>query len=112
MNINGNATATLQVKESKKNEIGESVLAWSDVLTLPGWLDLSAGDSEHTNFNAKVQESTHIFLCDYQDLGVTAEDSRMIIDRMIYEILLIDNPMERNEHLEIYLKCVGFYFAE
>lgn len=36
MNINGNATAILQVKEPKKNEIGESVLAWSDVLTLPG----------------------------------------------------------------------------
>lgn len=62
MNINGNATATLQVKEPKKNEIGESVLAWSDVLTLPGWLDLSAGDSEHTNFNAKVQESTHLLV--------------------------------------------------
>ena len=67
MNIGGNLTALLQVKdEGVKNRIGEYVHTWSDVTALTGWLDLSNGDSKYTSFSAKIQESTHIFLCDFK----------------------------------------------
>lgn len=108
--INGNINAVLQLKQCEKNEIGETVAIWDDVVTLLGWLDLSGGDSKHTTFNAKVQESTHVFICDYTDLlyyGITAENSRMVVNGLVYEVLLIDNPMELNQQLEIYLKFVG-----
>ena len=87
-------------------------------MELCGWLDLSSGDSKHTVFSAKVQESTHIFLCDYRPLicyvkeqgkevQITFENARIVIQGLVYEILLIDNPMNMNEHLEIYLRFIG-----
>lgn len=121
MSIGGNMSATIQVKTgTARNGIGERVEVWTDCMVLWGWLDLSTGDSKHTNFNAKVQESTHIFLCDYQSLSgsvtvdeqektvkVTSENARMVVDDLIYEILLIDNPMGMNQHYEIYLRFIG-----
>jgi hypothetical protein len=138
MGIGGNLYALLQVKDAgERNAINERVHTWLDCTSILGWLDLSTGDSKHTNFNAKVQESTHIFLCDFTNLknlstkwvwnpfslltgiikadedeqetvvDVTSENARMVINGLVYEILLIDNPMNINEHLEIYLRFVG-----
>lgn len=134
--IGGNVYAVLQVKDAgTKNAIGERVHGWSDVAAVLGWLDLSAGDSNIMNYNAKVQESTHIFICDYQELtdlqpgwlwspfnlftgiikadqpgeavSVTSENARMVVNGVVYEIMLIDDPMEMHEQLEIYLRYVG-----
>jgi len=106
--IGGNTTAVIQTYTVNKNEIGEQVKSWSDTQTLKGWLDLQAGDS---TFNAKIQESTHIFVADYVPLaaGIQAENSRMTINGKRYDILLIDNPMEMGSgsQLEIYLKYTG-----
>lgn len=109
--IGGNITATLQVYTSTKNEIGESVKTWADAQTIKGWLDLSSGDARHTTFNAKIQESTHVFVADYVQLDsrISAENSRAVIAGKRYEITLIDNPMEMGSgsQLEIYLKYTG-----
>lgn len=157
MDIGGNLTALLQVKDKgEKNKIGEYVHAWSDVTALTGWLDLSTGDSKYTSFSAKIQESTHIFICgftslknlsprwvwdpfsfidgviklpnlsdkwkwspfsfvsgniahyeDVENVDVTSDNARMVVDGKVYEILLIDDPMHMHEHLEIYLKYIG-----
>ena len=40
-------------------------------------------------------------------VDVTSENARMVIQGLVYEILLIDNPMNMNEHLEIYLRFIG-----
>ena len=109
--IGGNILATIQVSTATKNEIGEQVKAWADVQTIKGWLDLSSGDSKYATFNAKIQESTHMFIADYKPLasGITAENSRMVINGNRYDILLIDNPMEMGSgsQLEFYLKFTG-----
>lgn len=109
--IGGNITATIQVYTSIKNEIGENVKSWTDAQTLRGWLDLASGDSKYTTFNAKIQESTHVFVADYVTLqpGITAEGARMVINGKRYDILLIDNPMEMGSgsQLEFYLKFTG-----
>lgn len=109
ISIGGNTTAVVQTKGTvAKDSIGANTITWSDAKTLTGWLDLSAGDSKRIPFNAKIQESTHIFLCDYVALtGVTPENSRMTINGNVYDILLIDDPMEMHEHLEIYLRFIG-----
>lgn len=120
MSVGGNIQALLQVKgKAVKNPIGEVRTPWIDCMSIQGWLDLSTGDSKHTTFYAKIQESTHIFVCDYMNLtgvinqgeqepvDVTSDNARMVIDGLVYEILLIDNPMNMNEHLEIYLRFVG-----
>lgn len=33
---------------------------------LTGWLALASGEAKYTVFNAKAQESTHIFIVDYE----------------------------------------------
>lgn len=122
MSVGGNLWGSIQVKVKAgcMNKIKEHVPAWQECMKLYGWLDLSAGDSDRSAFSAKIQESTHIFICDYQpmtvktavgeqevDIHISSENTRMVIDGLIYDVLLIDNPMNRNEHYEIYLKYVG-----
>ena len=109
-NIGGNILGIIQVKATTgKNEIGEAVQKWSDAFHHVGWLGMQTGGSNYTNFNAKIEESSHVFLCDYHS-GIYAladQDTRMIIKGKMYDVLLIDNPDEMDEQLEIYLKKVG-----
>ena len=108
--IGGNIIAQLQKRKGTiKNEIGESVKTWETIHTLKGFLDLSNGDSRRNSFDAKMQESTHYFICDYVpiDPNIVPENSRMIINGRTYDVLLIDNPMELNKHFEIYLRYTG-----
>lgn len=109
MSIGGNTKAVIQTHTTQKNAIGERPKKWADVQTLTGWLDLSGGSSSYTAYAAKVQESTHVFVCDYKPLakGIRAENSRMVIDGRVYDITLIDDPMELHRQLEIYLKYTG-----
>ena len=110
--IGGNLKATIQVNTgTTKNEIGENVQTWADAQTIKGWLDLQSGDSRNTTFNAKIQESTHVFIADYVPIasGIQAENSRMTINGKQYDILLIDNPMEMGSgsQLEFFLRFTG-----
>ena len=109
--IGGNLKATIQVCTTESNAIGEQVQIWTDKQTIKGWLDLSSGNSAYTTFNAKLQESTHIFIADYVTLDSTIkpENSRMVIKGNRYDLLLIDNPMElgSGSQLEFYLKFTG-----
>lgn len=108
-NIGGNITGTIQTKSTAKNAIGESVQTWADAFSSSGWLGMQSGEKRYSTFNAKIEESTHVFLCDYHP-GIYAladQDTRMIIKGKMYDVLLIDNPDEMDEQLEIYLKKVG-----
>lgn len=125
--IGGNTKAVLQVRTTAKNEIGEKVPRWHDVpITMPGrkeqglfgFIDVQTGDSNYNTYNAKVQESTHIFMCDYcripatlkvegKTVKVTAEKARMVVDSQVYDVKFIDNPMNLNKHYEIYLEYTG-----
>lgn len=107
--IEGNVDALIQTRTTTKNAIGESEELWGDVQTIHGWLDFQSGDSKYTTYNAKIQESTHIFICDYVPLeaSIKAENSRMIVDGGTYDILLIDDPMRLHQQWEIYLRYTG-----
>lgn len=109
--IKGNCTAEIQVSTVTQNSIGEQVRTWATVQTLKGWLDLSGGSTAYTTYNAKVQESTHVFIADFVklDASIKAENSRLIVNGNIYDITLIDNPMqlENGSQIEIYLKYTG-----
>ena len=109
-NIGGNITGTIQTKTSGgKNAIGEAVVVWTDAFSQEGWLGHQSGDSKRSIYNAKIEESTHVFLCDF-NAGIYAladQDTRMIIKGNMYDVQLIDNPDEMDEQLEIYLRKVG-----
>ena len=107
--IGGNTTATIQINDTIKNAIGEQVKTWQDVQTLLGWLDLSSGDSRYSTYNAKIQESSHVFVCDYVplDARIEAETARLIHEGKAYDITLIDDPMGKHLQWEIFLKYTG-----
>lgn len=109
--IGGNITAEIQVCKSVKNEIGEGVTTWKTVQSLLGWLDSMSGDSAYTTYNAKMQESTHVFIADYVPLNaeINADNSRLLIDGKTYDVEYFDNPMglKTGSQWEIFLKCVG-----
>ena len=107
--IGGNTRAIIQIRTVTKNAIHEHVESWQDVQTVKGWLDLSSGDTRYQPYYAKIQESTHFFISDYVKLDsrITSENARMLVNGKIYDIVLIDNPMELNQQLEFYLKYTG-----
>lgn len=109
--IGGNVYAVIQCKTTETDEIGAQVEAWADVQTVRGWLDLSATDNStnYSKYNAKIQESTHVFVSDYVRLNdaITDENSRAVINGKRYDITLIDDPIGMHKQLEIYLKYTG-----
>lgn len=116
--IGGNTSAVLQVYTVTKNEHGTQSKVWVDAMELKGWLDYQSGDARYGSYNTKLQESTHIFICDYRPIPATlevegktvrvnTENARMVANSQRYDVLLIDNPMNLNKHLEIYLKFTG-----
>lgn len=108
-NIGGNITGVIQLASYSPNASGEQVPTWKDALRLTGFLDMMNGSAGYMAYNAKIQESTHVFLCDYAPLpkGVDAETARMVISGHAYDVTYIDDPMGLHEHLEIFLKYTG-----
>lgn len=106
--IGGNMTLTLQESTTIKNQIGETEQIWATVQEIFGFLDLATGDSRYSTYDAKIQESTHVFIADYTALNVKANNCRAIDGNgLIYDVTLIDDPMNLHQHLEIFLKYVG-----
>ena len=105
--IGGNVTAVLQTKTTTKNAFGEKTESSSDLQLLKGFLDFPGGDGSYkSNFKRAVEETTHVFICDYDKITseATPTQCRMVIDNKVYDVLMIDNPMQLNQHLEIMLK--------
>ena len=94
---------------STVNAIGEREKPWIDAVSFSGVLGLQSGDSKYSNFNAKIEESTHILVCDYNSkiYALKDKDTRVICKGRMYDVLLIDNPDELDYQLEIYLRFVG-----
>lgn len=106
--IGGNITAELQLKNITKNAFGEQHNTYETVQTLTGYIDYTGGNAEYkTTYKGKLEETTHVFLCDYVDIPEKDEMYRMIINNQCYDVILIDNPMNLNQQLEIFLKCNG-----
>lgn len=109
--IRKNTIIELQLKQVATNDIGEQEETYVTVETLEGWFDSSGGDSKYSTYDAKIQESTNIFICDYKELGVNikSENTRVFEPKkgLYYDVMLIDDPCELHKQLEIYLKYTG-----
>lgn len=106
--IGGNTKAVLrQISGTAVNAIGEAITQWEDIQTMTGFLDLSGGDSRYSTYDTKLQESTHVFICDFVEIDRKPNNKRLVVNGVEYDILLIDDPMELHQHLEIMLKMVG-----
>ena len=106
--VGGNLNVIIQTKTTYNNDLGESINQWVDSYQLMGWLDLTSGSSTRSH-KTKTEESSHVFLCDYNEVirNLDITKCRLLYKTRIYEITYIDDPMEINDHLEIFLKLVG-----
>lgn len=107
--IGGNIYVTVQkYSEGIKNKIGSVAPVWEDTgQVLFGFLDLISADDNSDKMRTVVQDSTHVFVMDYEELNLASKNCRLIIKNRIYEIQYIDDLMELHEHIEIYLKYIG-----
>lgn len=107
--IGGNIIGTLEIRNTTQNEYGDCIESWISMLSLKGWLDQMSGQAGYQSYSAKIQESTHVFVSDYVNIPADSisENSRMVINGKRYDVVMIDNPMELNQQLEIYLKYTG-----
>lgn len=106
--IGGNCDLKLLRKTGNVvNSIGEKNETWGKYKTIRGYLDLSSGNSFRETYNTKVQESSHVFICDYASIEEKTRNLKAECNGMEFDVTLIDDPMGLHEHLEIFLKYVG-----
>lgn len=109
--IGGNVELTVYNKMSHdKNEIGEVEPSNSEGEKIMGFLDYISGSADLSKFHAKVEESTHVFICDYADNALMFNSGVTKCDVSGYgefQILLVDDPMGLHQHIEVYLKYIG-----
>lgn len=88
-----------------RNSLDELVYSFEKVAEVDGFLDLISGDRSNLQ-NAEIEQSSHLFITfDFsQELTI---DERLFYKGKYYEITFVDNPMELNDHLEVYLKAVA-----
>lgn len=105
--IGGNTNLILKIKSQTENEIGEKITQWVDYKTIKGFLDFASETTGRSKYNSKIVESTHVFVCDYLDIGKEETELMAYHNNKQYEITYIDDPMGLHYHLEIFLKYIG-----
>lgn len=105
--IGGNVDCVLSYQETTTSAIGEDVTSWRELQTIRGFLDLMNNGKDFATYNKAMEDSTHIFICDYVSISKEATELKATINGKDYDVTYIDNPMGLNYHLEIFLKRVG-----
>lgn len=105
--IGGNTDLILKIKSPTKNKIGEKIPSWVDYKTIHGFLDFMSESTGRSNFNSKIVESTHVFVCDYVEIDKKVNELKAYCNNQEFDITYIDDPMNLHYHLEIFLKYVG-----
>ena len=64
--IGGNVKAVVQTRKQTKNALGESEITYITKKTIKGFLDYSSGQTKYESYQTPAEDTTHIFICDYQ----------------------------------------------
>lgn len=97
----------IQHKTQQDDDIGGFKEAWSDLKTVPGYIDLLQGTDENTVQQAFMEQSTHIAVIPEYVPGITDKMRVVDEDRRFYEVTYSDNPVGVGHHLELYLNFGG-----
>ena len=105
--IGGNIDCILKCESVTTSAIGEKVKSWVDLMTIHGFLDLQNQAKDFATYNKAMEDSTHVFICDYVSIPKKATELKAVIDGEDYDVTYIDDPMKLHYQLEIFLKRVG-----
>ena len=92
-------------KTGKRNSLGQTIHDFRESGTFDGWIDFLSGEESNSQ-NAITAESTHVIITFDTSLEISILDRIRFKDKE-YEVTYVDNPMELDDHLEIFLKAVG-----
>lgn len=98
-------TYVIQDRKVQKDGLGGQIEAWSDFLTVRGYLDLQSGTDRQSGQNAIVEGSTHVLIIPKHIPAITA-DHRVKDPESgrIYAITYADDPVGIHHHTELYLQ--------
>lgn len=108
--VGGSVTAEVVRAQKTKNAQGVFVLGDPEhLMDMLGWLDYQAGQASHLAYQAKVEDTTHVFISDYDAAYAALSEAglSLVVEGKSYEVLLIDDPMGLHAHVETYLRHVG-----
>ncbi|HEL2218557.1 TPA: phage head closure protein [Streptococcus suis] len=94
----------LKCQASRKNALGQKVYDFVESEKLEGFLDMLTGNE--ADRATALTSSTHSFLTKQVDVQITTKD-RIRAKGIDYEVSFVDNPVNLDHHLEIYLKVVA-----
>lgn len=90
-----------------KNKLGEDIKELRSVHHFKGYIDLMGGSDQQSVQNANIADSTHlVFTRDVSFKPDITDFVRHNEADETYEVTFTDNPMQRNHHLEIFLRSV------
>jgi len=95
-------------KTQVSDGIGGFKDVWEDNGWVDGYLDLASGTDKNAIQNAMTEQSSHILTTD--GMPALKIDANMRIEdknKRIYTINYVDNVMDQDDHLEIYLDFGG-----
>lgn len=91
-------------KTTEKNDLGQYIASYIPNGSFKGWLDMLGGN-ETIDQKAITANSTHVIVTPEINAQVTIAD-HVIYNGQVYEVTFVDDPVNINHHLEIYLKKV------
>jgi len=105
--IKGNIQGTFRRKQDVRNARGENDAIWVNVATVIGILDFNnQPQTERIKYSAKMEESTHIWFCDYFPMDIPVHELRFYCRGHEYDVLILDEVQFQGQHYEVWLKLV------
>jgi len=104
MNKFFNQTINILTATSTVNDLGDYVSTYTTAATVTGLIDLITGGKETVGAQY-IQRATHVMFAKH---GTSINDQAKVISGgKTYRVLYVDNPVNRNHHLEVILEHVG-----
>ncbi|MGT2768793.1 phage head-tail adapter protein [Streptococcus ictaluri] len=94
----------LKYTQTGTNDVGQPIYCHEKSIVFTGWLDMLSGDERDPK--AIPTSSSHVIITPDTTISITNAD-RIMGNGTIYEITFVDNPVNIDHHLEIYLKVVA-----
>lgn len=115
--VGGNTRGTLRRIKFKTNNLGINEADETDtgnsICDLNGHLDLLTGGAKLTASTKILEESTHVFVCEYidlvgkYDLDIHSYEGLVLsVNGINHKVTYIDDPMWLHAHLEVFLKVI------
>ena len=96
----------LYKKTTTEDEMGGYTESWEKEKDIHGLFDMSGQSSGNDSRAQKpTEDATHIFLCEI-DNDLTNE-KRIVDGNDVYIITHVDNPLNIDHHMEVYVKHSG-----